>query len=210
MDWAGGGLLLLQGLAVVVVSTSCPGVYVVHCCTAPLGLESGSIPDSSLTSSLPSSSPQHGRLHHPSSAWCFSSSQMSQAGQEDVTLEILLARPSLLSGVQSQGPPSALHDEDYMRYISFTVEVWHDEGWEDHAEGWEDHDEGWEDCCGAHPGRTHFYADDQAGQAGLVTTHPFGGLVVADRVRIRVSASLRWIGHDQKCFRFELLGCDSR
>ena len=99
-----------------------------------------------------------------------------------------------------------------MRYISLTVEVW--------SAG------AWQDCCSRDRGTTHFYADDKAGEEGevrspcpstvpatpcsQVTTHSFGRLVAAERIRIKVSASLRWIGNDLKCFRFELLGCDGR
>ena len=99
-----------------------------------------------------------------------------------------------------------------MRYISLTVEVWTTAGWQD--------------CCSRDHGRTQFYADDKAGEEGevrsacpstvpatpcsQVTTHSFGRLVAAERIRIKVSASLRWIGNDLKCFRFELLGCDGR
>ena len=38
-------------------------------------------------------------------------------------------------------------------------------------------------------------------------THAFGRLEAARFVRIKVSTDLRWFGHDEKCFRFELLGC---
>ena len=138
------------------------------------------------------SSPGAARLHHPSSAWCFSSSALEAAGEETAVLEILLPSATLVSGVQSQGPPTALHAASYMRYISLTVEVWRD---------------GWRDCCSGGSGATHFYADDTAAEAGAVATHSFGRLVAASRLRVSVSAALRWIGEDSKCFRFEVLGC---
>ena len=82
-----------------------PGSSPLPGCLQPLGLSSGLLPDSSLTSSLAASLPHHARLHHPSSAWCFSSRLMEEQGQEDVSLEVSLPAPTLLSGLQSQGPP---------------------------------------------------------------------------------------------------------
>ena len=63
----------------------------------------------------------------------------------------------------------------------------------------------WEDCCG--DSLTSFYLDDKKEEAGVIQTNSFGDLVPARFVRIRVSTSLRWVGHDHKCFRFEVLGC---
>jgi hypothetical protein len=86
-----------------------------------------------------------------------------------------------------------------MRYIALSVEVWRSDS------------AGWVDCCSTSTeGVTTFYASDRANATGEVATHSFGRLVAAARLRITVSASLRWIGHDMKCFRFELLGCDNR
>ena len=62
----------------------------------------------------------------------------------------------------------------------------------------------WEDCCGD---RTSFYLDDKKEEAEVIQTNSFRDLVPARYVRIRVSTSLRWVGHDDKCFRFEILGC---
>ena len=64
----------------------------------------------------------------------------------------------------------------------------------------------WEDCCGDSD-RTSFYLDDKKEEAGVIQTNSFRDLIPARYVRIRVSTSLRWVGHDHKCFRFELLGC---
>ena len=166
-------------------------------CSAPLGLQSGLIPDSALTSSLAASSPEHARLHHPASAWCFLYSEVKSRGRGDVLLEIDLGQPRLVSGFQSQGPPEALHPPDYMRYISLGLEVSTEAGQ-------------WADCCsGDTGGRTTFYADDKSGEAGVVRTHAFPALVAARRLRVRISTALRWIGHDHKCFRFEVLGCSA-
>ena len=102
-----------------------------------------------------------------------------------------------MSGLQSQGPPEVLHDQDYMRYISFGVEVSGDR-------------EVWGDCCDQETGvRTNFYADDKTSELGVVRTHAFPEVVVARYLRVRISTGLRWIGHDHKCFRFEVLGCSS-
>ena len=84
-----------------------------------------------------------------------------------------------------------------MRYISFGVEV------SLSGETGE-----WGDCCDQETGaRTTFYADDKVGEAGVVRTHAFPDVIVARYLRVRISTGLRWIGHDHKCFRFEVLGC---
>ena len=86
-----------------------------------------------------------------------------------------------------------------MRYISFGVEV------SLSGERGE-----WGDCCDQETGaRTTFYADDKVGEVGVVRTHAFPDVIVARYLRVRISTGLRWIGHDHKCFRFEILGCSS-
>ena len=145
-----------------------PGSSPLTGCLQPLGLSSSLLPDSSLTSSLAASLPHHARLHHPSSAWCFSSRLMEEQGQEDVSLEVSLPAATLLSGLQSQGPPRHMQGkvttspsplpslpQDYMRYISLTVEVWTAAGWQD--------------CCSRDRGRTQFYADDKVDEEGEVS-----------------------------------------
>ena len=144
---------------------------------------------------MANSQPEGARLHHNSSAWCFLYSEVQRSG-EDVYLEIDLGRPQLLSGLQTQGPPAALYGPDYMRYISLVLQVSTDSLT-------------WTDCCSPEAA-TNFYADDKNHEVGSVTTHAFSELVVARYVRIRVSTGLRWIGHDNKCFRFELLGCTEK
>ena len=64
-----------------------------------------------------------------------------------------------------------------------------------------------QDCCNDDGTVTNFYADDKSDEIDAVRTHGFGRLEPARWVRVRVSTDLRWIGHDEKCFRFELLGC---
>ena len=182
------------------LSLSCVlrGIQFSHGCIFPQGLSS-SLPDSSFTSSVGGSHPEAARLNHQSNSWCFSSRALEESNKQAAELEISLPGPVLLSGIQSQGPPSVLFPKRYMRYIAFTVDVWQPE--EGSGVG------RWHDCCSDDGGATQFYADDTADQLGEVTTHGFGRLVVASKLKIKVSASLRWIGDDMKCFRFELLGC---
>ena len=176
-------------------------------CIFPQGLSpsisssssTSTLPDSSFSSSVKGSHPEAGRLHNEANSWCFSSRSLEQSGAQAAELEIALPGPVLLSGIQSQGPPRALHPKSYMRYIAFTVDIW-----QPSAVSGDGH---WHDCCSGDGGGSHFYADDTSDELGEVTTHSFGRLVVATKVKIRVSTSLRWIGHDLKCFRFELLGC---
>ena len=84
-----------------------------------------------------------------------------------------------------------------MRYISLGVDLSED-------------GDSWQDCCSEEGARTNFYADDKSGEVDVVRTHPFNTVMVARYVRIRISTGLRWIGHDDKCFRFEILGCSSQ
>ena len=167
----------------------------VSACDGPLGLQSGAIQDHQISSSVANSRPEDGRLQQNSSAWCFLYSEVQRSG-EDVYLEVDLGRPQLVSGLQTQGPPAALYGAEYMRYISLVLEVSLDSLH-------------WTDCC-SQEAATNFYADDKNNEVGAVTTHAFSELIVARYVRIRVSTGLRWIGHDNKCFRFELLGCSEK
>lgn len=52
-----------------------------------------------------------------------------------------------------------------------------------------------------------FYSDDKADNVEVISTHSFHTLRVARYVRIMASTGVRWIGDDEKCFRFEILGC---
>ena len=64
----------------------------------------------------------------------------------------------------------------------------------------------WHDCCGEED-KTNFYLDDKKDEVDKIQTNSFSDLVAARFVRIKVSTSLRWVGNDDKCFRFEILGC---
>ena len=162
-------------------------------CDVGLGLKTSKISDSQITSSLLASNPQHGRLDHPTSAWCFEWAKVQDTG-EDIYLEIDLGDTRLVSGFQSQGPPGALHSLEYISYISLSMEVSMER-------------EAWSDCCSESDATTYFYVDDKEDEINKVKTHLFHKLVSARYIRIKVSTSLRWIGHDEKCFRFEILGC---
>ena len=52
-----------------------------------------------------------------------------------------------------------------------------------------------------------FYSDDKDYNSEVISTHSFHTLRVARYVRIMASTGVRWIGDDEKCFRFEILGC---
>ena len=41
----------------------------------------------------------------------------------------------------------------------------------------------------------------------MISTHSFHGLEAARFIRIDPITNVRWIGHEEKCFRFEILGC---
>ncbi len=106
--------------------------------------------------------------------------------------QVDLGSVRLLSGFQSQGPPASLHGPDYLRYVGLRVRLSRD-------------GRAWRDCCRG--GKRLFYADDRAGESGVVTAHSFAGLEAARFVRVDPITSVRWIGHPEKCFRFEVLGC---
>ena len=42
----------------------------------------------------------------------------------------------------------------------------------------------------------------------IIQTHSFKTLVTSRFVRILASTDVRWIGSAEKCFRFEIIGCD--
>ena len=65
----------------------------------------------------------------------------------------------------------------------------------------------WSSCCGQE--ETTFYLDDKKDEIDTVDTNSFPDLVAARFLRLKVSTSLRWVGNDNKCFRFEAIGCGS-
>ena len=127
------------------------------------------------------------------SAWCFEWAKV-QDMQEDIFMEIDLGKEHLVSGFQSQGPPGALYSKEYISYISLSMDVSLDK-------------DTWSDCCSDSDSPTYFYVDDKRDEINTIQTHGFEKLIAARYIRIKVSTSLRWIGHDEKCFRFEILGC---
>ena len=64
-----------------------------------------------------------------------------------------------------------------------------------------------QDCCSKDGSSTNFYADDKLDEVDVKRIHNFGTLELARFVRVQISTDLRWFGHDEKCFRFEVLGC---
>ena len=42
----------------------------------------------------------------------------------------------------------------------------------------------------------------------IIQTHSFKTLVTSRFIRILASTDVRWIGSAEKCFRFEIIGCD--
>ena len=104
-----------------------------------------------------------------------------------------LGSPHLLSGFEVQGPPESLYGVSYISYISLSLQTSLD-------------GQAWSDCCGEEE-TTMFYLDDKKDEVNKVERNSFSDLVAARYVRVLVSTSLRWVGHDNKCFRFELLGC---
>ena len=105
-----------------------------------------------------------------------------------VSFTVDLGEAALVSGFQSQGPPRSKHGEDYLRYVGLRV-LLSDDG------------RRWRDCC--EDRQELFYADDRGDSANVIKTHSFGAVQAARFVRIVVSAGVRWIGHEQKCFRLE-------
>ncbi|XP_076066282.1 uncharacterized protein LOC143039806 isoform X2 [Oratosquilla oratoria] len=162
-------------------------------CYEGLGLASGALPDSSLTSDVSPESVGQARLG-ADGAWCFSLSEQFQLGRP-VNLTIDLGRTALVSGVQTQGPSASLHPKEYSRYIRFYAMNSTDE---------EGHDF-WTCCPGSW--NTKFFSEDKVDELDVVTTHPFHSLILARRLRLQFQTDLRWAGDDQMCFRIEVLGC---
>ena len=89
-----------------------------------------------------------------------------------------------------------MHDEEYLRYVGLKVHL-------------SDDGVNWRECCGQYGDDTAlFYADDRANEVDKIATHSFKGLEAARFFRVTPLTDLRWIGDDEKCFRFEVLGCD--
>lgn len=131
-----------------------------------------------------------GRLNHPTSAWCFHYDKF--IGQK-AYFSVDLASVHLISGFQSQGPPKALHPIEYLRYVGLEIEY--------SLDGIQ-----WETCC--KDTKQTFYADDRRDKANVITTHSFHDVIASRYIRIVASTDVRWIGEAEKCFRFEILGCD--
>ena len=163
-------------------------------CDQSLGLASNKIPAEQISSSLPGSSPNQGRLNNPGGAWCFQWSKLKESRSHHIYWQVDLGSPHLLSGFDSQGPPESLYGVTYISYISLSLQTSLD-------------GESWTDCCGEE--ETMFYLDDKKDEVDKVERNSFSDLVAARYVRVRVSTSLRWVGDDNKCFRFEMLGCSS-
>ena len=53
-----------------------------------------------------------------------------------------------------------------------------------------------------------FYADDRQDTINIIQTHSFRSLITSRYIRILASTDVRWIGSAEKCFRFEIIGCD--
>ncbi len=79
------------------------------------------------------SSPSEGRLNNAYDAWCFLYRDVSKTRAVALTVDLGAVR--LVSGFQSQGPPTAKHGADYLRYVGLSVYLS-----QDGAE--------WKDCCG--------------------------------------------------------------
>lgn len=154
-------------------------------CYFGLGLESGRIADDQITASINTSSPTSGRLNHGHGAWCFKSSDTI----DEVFFSVDLGEVQLISGFQSQGPPQSKHGVEYLRYVGLRVALSLDGST-------------WRDCCG-----DLFYADDKSDSQDVITTHSFHRVETARYIRILASSGVRWVGHEEKCFRFEVLGC---
>ena len=162
-------------------------------CDESLGLANNEISAGQISSSLDLSRPDQARLNNRDSAWCFQWSKLNSSGGH-ISWQVDLLSPRLVSGLQLQGPPSALAPPAYISYIGLTVAVSED-------------GRTWSQCCGEE--ETTFYLDDKKDEVDTVGTNSFPDLVAARYVRLMVSTSLRWVGNDNKCFRFELLGCGS-
>ena len=53
-----------------------------------------------------------------------------------------------------------------------------------------------------------FYSDDRQDAVDIIQTHSFRTLITSRFIRILASTDVRWIGSAEKCFRFEIIGCN--
>ncbi|CAB4064496.1 unnamed protein product [Lepeophtheirus salmonis] len=105
-----------------------------------------------------------------------------------VEFQVDLEQIRLISGFQSQGPPESHYSKEYTRYVGLGIDLSLD---------------------GIYWTRipSQFYASDEPGSVDVIQTHIFETIQTARHIRISVSSDVRWIGHSNKCFRFEILGC---
>jgi hypothetical protein len=91
-------------------------------CYSGLGLEDGSIKNewvSANTNNSGNLAPEAGRLNNPNGAWCYT----SFVYYEKIIFNVDLGEVRLVSGFQSQGPPTSVHPEHYMSYVGLRVRL---------------------------------------------------------------------------------------
>ncbi|XP_064084382.1 uncharacterized protein LOC135200057 isoform X2 [Macrobrachium nipponense] len=160
-----------------------------HLCNASLGLGDSRIPNAAITSSVNNSKPAEARLNGKG-AWCFKHSETKGLARVSITID--LGRTALVSGLQTQGPPKDLAVGSYFIGFGIRSSITADQ-------------QDWTTCCGG--GNVTFYAQTQDGKSDVISTHSFTSLVAARRLRLEFDSSVKWPGEDNKCFRFEIIGC---
>ena len=156
-------------------------------CSSPLGLESGSLPSSSLsaTSSYsPTVGPSRARLRSSAGAGAWCPAAMVVPGGRQEHLEVELGGRTLLTGVQTQGRWDEGRGQEFSPFISLEV----------YREG-----EGWLVYRDAE-GRQELPANSDTYSVVLVVLDP---PVLADRVRVVPRA----LHSRTVCLRLELWGC---
>ncbi|KAG8192807.1 hypothetical protein JTE90_019123 [Oedothorax gibbosus] len=154
-------------------------------CNQPLGLGSGSIPDSSITTS--SGSPFQGRLQSTAGSWCADRGSIEAGG---AVLTVDLKGTKFVGGIASQGPPEKLHGKEYSHLVAYLA-AYGDDGkvWTEFNGGALIFDMDRNDTSDA----VNFYVSD----------------VIVPARYVRINVTMQVSGSPTVCLRFEFYGCDT-
>lgn len=89
-------------------------------CNTALGLSSGAVADSAISSSLgEDTTPASGRLNDDKGAWCFG---WDSIVSQNAIFIVDLGRKIFVSGFASQGPPASVYPKTYNHVVGFQAE----------------------------------------------------------------------------------------
>ncbi|XP_076347014.1 uncharacterized protein LOC143245075 isoform X2 [Tachypleus tridentatus] len=155
-------------------------------CNLALGMESGDLPDSSVTSTVSDSTPSSGRLNNVNGSWCVTKLNILS---KYAILTIDLGSDHFVSGFSTQGPPESVFPKNYTHIIGFLLSHSRDNvTWTDYNNG-----------------QVYFFTDKNTTTDDIMYHHT--GLQVELARYVRLSVTLQLSGGDTVCLRIEVYGC---